>query len=97
MTDINMTDDFDITMLSQTGCGFCKEAKTELKEKINSGKIKVIELDKDPKMMDEAIKLGVQGTPVFLVKNKVQKTSEICELSDDYKKFICKNKKININ
>lgn len=91
-----MSDKYDIKMITQSDCKFCKEAKKHLKEKIRSGKIKILEVDTDDKAMDFAMKMGIDEAPTIVIENKITKLQETCDLSDDYKSIICKNKKIDI-
>ncbi|HEC37663.1 MAG TPA: hypothetical protein ENI29_05460 [bacterium] len=87
---------YEIIMLTQDGCGHCANAKNILKEKIDSGKIIVMDVIKDNQALDLANKYNVRGVPAIILKDKVTQLTESCELSLDGSKIVCKDKEVKL-
>lgn len=89
-----MSDDYEFTMLTSEQCPHCAAAKKGLKEKIESGRIKVVDVYKDKGAMDLANKHNVTGVPSIVIKDKATQLTEACELKRDLSGIICKNKEV---
>ena len=91
-----MSNDYEFTMITNEGCTHCASAKERLKDKINSGKIKVLNIATDDEALDLANKYGVNSVPTIIVNNKASNLTEACELKNDLTGVICKdNKEVN--
>ena len=87
---------YDIKMLVAEGCPHCAEAKEILKDKINSGQIKVMDIYEDESAFKIAQDLNVTGVPSMIVTDKVTKVTDVCQLAIDGKKIYCKDKEVNL-
>ena len=90
-----MKDDYDITMLTSDGCPHCAEAKTRLKDKIDSGRIKVRDVSTDKEAFELAKKYNVNAVPTVIVNDKATNIAEACDLKQDLSGVICKNKEVD--
>ena len=72
-----------ILLITASWCPHCGKAKEILKKDIASGKIKVIDVDKN-KIGEEIAKiLGINAVPTFVVANE---KGEACVIDDNTKK-----------
>ena len=90
-----MTDDYDFTMITSDGCPHCADAKTMLKEKIDSGRIKVLDVSKDKSALELADKYHINAVPMIIVNDKATNIGEACELKRDLSGVVCKNKEVD--
>lgn len=81
----------DIIMITHPQCGHCANAKKLLKDKIKSGRIKSLDLEKDKKALELSRKYNIRGVPTLLVGDEVKEKFSKCRLSRDGKKALCKN------
>jgi len=89
---ISKNEAFDMIMLVGDGCPSCSEAKLKLKRHIKSGKITVLDVTKDDLALEIAKKYNVQSVPSVIVRNRVSKTTKVCQLSRDFTKLLCGKK-----
>lgn len=89
-------DNYEFTMITAAGCTKCPKAEEELKDKINKGKIRVLDIMKSDEALDLAIKHKIRGTPTIILKDKILQTEEACLLSSDFKKVLCKDKEVEL-
>jgi glutaredoxin len=75
-------------MITQEGCGACKQAKELLKDVIASGKIEPVDV-KTKKGLKLAQRHNVRATPTIINKNG--DLEQKCLLSKDGTKMVCEN------
>lgn len=90
-----MTDDYDFTMITSEGCPHCADAKIYLKDKIESGRIKVVDVSRDKGALELAKKYNVDAVPTVIVNDKATNLGEACELRGDLSGVICKDKEVD--
>lgn len=91
-----MDNKYDYTMLVAEGCPHCEHAKESLKDKIDSGEIKLGDVVKDKDAHTLATKYNVTAVPTFIVKDKTTHFLEVCELSGDGTKLRCPTKELKL-
>lgn len=91
-----MSKKYEFTMLTLKDCGHCNDAKIKLKDKIDSGKIRVIDLDNGGEGMALANKYQVKDVPTILVKDIATQITEVCQLSITGENVVCKNKEVDL-
>lgn len=90
-----MSDNYDFTMIVGEGCPYCAQAKSVLKDKIDSGKIKVMDVAKSKEALDLANKFNIDGVPSIIINNKATNIAEVCELKPDLSGVSCKDKDVD--
>lgn len=90
-----MDDKYEMTMLTTSNCSACKVAKERLKDRIDNGQIKVLEIDKNEDAAKMAFNYKVRAVPSIILNDKVTNTSEVCALKADLSGVICKNKEVD--
>ncbi len=90
------SEDFEMTLLVADGCVHCADAKSILKDKISSGKVRVGDITKDESARRLAGIHNVNAVPTLILKDKATHFTEACELSSDGLKAICKHKEVEI-
>ena len=91
-----MTDDNEFILITGQGCPACGQAKEMLKDKIESGRVKVLDLMKDDEALNLIQKHDIRGVPKIILKDKVTGFTESCDLSADCKTALCKDKKVEL-
>ena len=91
-----MDDDYEFTMLASDVCPHCESAKKLLKNKIESKKIELLDIEKDDKGKQLAKQYDIRGVPIMIVKNKASDIGELCELAADATKVFCKDKEVDL-
>jgi len=79
----------EIILLVSDLCPHCKSLEESLKDRIDSGEIKVLSIEKDAGAVDIAKRLGIKAVPTFLMVSEKDGKKNICKLSDDLKKVEC--------
>lgn len=90
-----MKDNYDLTMITSEGCPHCAEAKELLKDKIESGRIRILDVSKDNDALELAKKYNVEAVPTVIVNDKITNIGEACDLKRDLSGVICKNKEVD--
>ena len=91
-----INDNEEVSMFEQEGCGWCATAKDLLKDKIESGKVNILNISKSKDAFELALKHKVTSTPTFLVKNKKTEGIEVCELSKDGSRLLCPTREVKL-
>ena len=91
-----MTDNYEIRIMAHENCGHCAHMKEGLKDKIAEGRVKILDVAKDEDAYKLAQKLQIDAVPTPILYDKITGTNEVCKLSSDLKKIICKDKEVNI-
>lgn len=86
----------DIIMITHSQCPHCTNAKKGLKDKIEKGRVKVLDYGKDKLAQELVKKYNIKGVPSVFVGNKDNHEGEVCQLSSDLKKILCKNKEVKL-
>ena len=81
--------------LIRESCPHCQEAKRILKDRIDSGKIRLLSVDSD-EGASLADKLKVIYITTIIVDNEVTHTSKVCQLSKDGTKAICQDEEVDL-
>lgn len=90
-----MDDDFEFIMLTSEKCPHCAHAKEILKDKIDSKKIKVVDISKDEMGKQLVKQHNIKEIPTVILKVKTVGTSEACDLKADLTGLLCKDKEVD--
>lgn len=89
-----MGENEEIIMITGQGCPHCENAKNQLQDKINNGKIKVMDIMTSDEAMNMANQYNIRAVPSLIVKDKTTNIGEVCTLKSDLSGAICKNKEV---
>lgn len=91
-----MINNKEIIFIASDQCGHCDFAKQKLKNKINNGEIRVLDGLKDKEGKAIADEYNINTVPSFIIRDKVTKIGETCNLSADVTKLICQNREVKL-